>query len=61
MKLTVRKSVVQVAMLAVMVVIMAAALSACGLFDDDNDQPPAAPAEYIIQYTDDTGVRECDR
>ena len=45
-------------LLVVMVAVLAAALSACDLFGDDNDQPPAAPAEYIIQYTDDTGMHQ---
>ena len=45
-------------LLVVMVAVLAAALSACGIFGDDNDQPPAAPAEYILQYTDDTGVHQ---
>lgn len=58
MKFTGRKSVVQVAMLAVMVVIMAAALSACDLFGDDGGGAVDEPTEYTIQYTDSTGVRQ---
>ena len=49
---------VQAAMLVVMVVIMAAALSACDLFGDDGGGAVDEPTEYTIQYTDSTGVRQ---
>lgn len=58
MKFSMKKSMLQMAMLVVMVVVIAAVLSACGLFDDDGGGTPMDSAQYVIQYTDDTGVRQ---
>lgn len=55
---TLGKSALLLTIFALMIAMMTMTLSACGIFGDDNDQPPAAPAEYIIQYTDDTGVHQ---
>ena len=45
-------------LLIVMVAVLAAALSACGLSDDDGGGTPMDSAQYVIQYMDDTGVRQ---
>lgn len=58
MKFSMKKSMLQMAMLVVMVVVIAAVLSACGLSDDDGGGTPMDSAQYVIQYTDDTGVRQ---
>ena len=52
MKKATKMSKIQIAAFAAMIVVMAAALTACDIFEDEE------PSEFIIQYSDDTGVHQ---
>lgn len=58
MKKATKRSKIQIAAFAVMVVVMAAALTACDIFGDDRSEDEEVPSEFIIQYSDDTGVHQ---
>ena len=58
MKKATKRSKIQIAAFAVMIVVMAAALTACDIFGDDRSEDEEVPSEFIIQYSDDTGVHQ---
>ena len=54
-----KRTITLVALLLVAVSVMSIGLTACGLFDDDDNggsNIPSEPVKYTIQYTDDNGT-----
>ena len=54
-----KRTITLVALLLVAVSVMSIGLTACGLFDDDDNggsNTPSEPVKYTIQYTDDNGT-----
>lgn len=54
-----KRTITLVALLLVAVSVMSIGLTACGLFDDDDNggsSTPSEPVKYTIQYTDDNGT-----